>query len=135
MFATLFVKVTGSIANPTVDHLFADFSLPAVPGASVMLIEEGKIVLSSSYGLADLETVTACSADTNYRLASVTKQFTAMCIMILAERGKLSLDDHLPKFSRHFPLMETTSPFAICLPIRPDCWIMKTLFLPPRQCR
>lgn len=89
--------------NPTVDHLFADFSLSGVPGASVMVIKDGKIVLSSSYGLANLETGAACAADTNYRLASVTKQFTAMSIMILAERGKLGLDDPISKFLPGLP--------------------------------
>ena len=68
-----------------------------------MLIEDGKILLAASYGLANLETGTACSPDTNYRLASVTKQFTAMSIMILAERGKLSLDDHLTNFFPGYP--------------------------------
>ncbi len=89
--------------NPTIDHLFADFSLSGVPGASAMLIEDGKILWAASYGLANLETGVACATDTNYRLASVTKQFTAMSIMILAARGKLSLDDHLPKFFPGYP--------------------------------
>ena len=75
--------------NTIVDHLFADFSLPGVPGASVMVIEDGKVVLASDYGLANLETGAPCSSATNYRLASVTKQFTAMSIMILAEKGKI----------------------------------------------
>jgi CubicO group peptidase (beta-lactamase class C family) len=89
--------------NPAIDPLFARFSLPGVPGASVMLIEAGQVVLSASYGLAHLETKTPCAADTNYRLASVTKQFTAMSIMMLAERGKLSLEDRIPKFFPGFP--------------------------------
>jgi CubicO group peptidase (beta-lactamase class C family) len=89
--------------NPTIDHLFADFSLPGVPGASVMLIEDGKILLTASYGLTNLETGAACATDTNYRLASVTKQFTAMSILILARRGQLSLDDPLPKFFPGYP--------------------------------
>ncbi len=102
-FVTLFVKVAGRNVNPAIDHLFADFSLPGVPGASAMLIEDGKILLAANYGLANLETGAACSTDTDYRLASVTKQFTAMSIMILAERGKLSLDDHLAKFFPGYP--------------------------------
>jgi CubicO group peptidase (beta-lactamase class C family) len=89
--------------NPTVDHLFADFSLPGVPGASVMLIEDGKVLLAASYGLANLETGAICATNTNFRLASVTKQFTAMSILILAVCGKLSLDDPLPKFFPGFP--------------------------------
>ena len=68
-----------------------------------MLIKEGQPVLSASYSLANLETGAACAAQTNYRLASVTKQFTAMSIMILAQRGKLTLNDSLPKFFPDFP--------------------------------
>lgn len=68
-----------------------------------MLIEDGKPVLSSSYGLANLEAKTPCAAETNYRLASVTKQFTAMSILILAQRGQLSLDDSITKFFPGFP--------------------------------
>jgi CubicO group peptidase (beta-lactamase class C family) len=103
IFETWLVTVAYKMVNLTIDHLFADFSLPGVPGASVMLIEDGNILLSSSYGLANLETGTACSSDTNYRLASVTKQFTAMSIMILVGRRKVSLDDHLEKFFPGYP--------------------------------
>lgn len=68
-----------------------------------MVIRDGKALLSASYGLASLETATACNTETNYRLASVSKQFTAMAIMVLAERGKLSLDDPVTKFFSKFP--------------------------------
>jgi CubicO group peptidase (beta-lactamase class C family) len=56
-----------------------------------------------SYGLANLETRMMCLPHTNFRLASVTKQFTAMAIMMLAEEGALSLDDTLARFFREFP--------------------------------
>ncbi len=68
-----------------------------------MVIQDGKPILSNSYGLANLETGAPCSEITNYRLASVTKQFTAMSVMILAEQKKLLLDDPLPKFFPGFP--------------------------------
>jgi len=55
------------------------------------------------YGLANLETRVPCQPQTNFRLASVSKQFTAMAVLILAERGKLSLDDKLPRFFPGFP--------------------------------
>ncbi len=92
-----------SSPNAIIDHLFADFSLPGVPGVSVMVIRNGEEILTANYGLANLETAAPCLGNTNYRLASVTKEFTAMAVMILAERGKLSLDDHLPKFFPGFP--------------------------------
>lgn len=87
----------------TVDHLFADFSLPGVPGASAMVIKDGKIIAARSYGLANLEAGIPCATETNFRLASVTKQFTAMSILILASRGQLALGDNLRKFFPDFP--------------------------------
>jgi len=86
-----------------VDALFRDFDRAGVPGASVMAIRDGKVLYQRGYGLADVEARVAATTATNYRLASVTKQFTAMCIMMLAERGKLAYDDPLSKFFPNYP--------------------------------
>ena len=59
------------------------------PGAAVMVIKDGSIVLEKGYGLANLETKEKVTPATNFRLASVTKQFTAMSILMLIEKGKL----------------------------------------------
>jgi CubicO group peptidase (beta-lactamase class C family) len=87
-----------------VDALFREYARPDAPGASVMVIRDGKVLFKKAYGLANLEDRTPCSTDTNYRLASVTKQFTAMSIMLLAERRKLSYDSTLTDFFPGFPL-------------------------------
>ncbi len=76
----------------SVDALMRDYQ-GDVPGASVLVIENGQSVVSRSYGYADLEKRTAASPHTNYRLASVSKQFTAASILLLAQDGKLGLDD------------------------------------------
>jgi CubicO group peptidase (beta-lactamase class C family) len=86
-----------------VEALFRDYARPGVPGASVIVIKDGKILLKKAYGLANLEANIATTTNTNYRLASVTKQFTAMAIMILAERKKLSYEDTLASFFPGFP--------------------------------
>ena len=62
-----------------------------------------EIVYSKCYGLADLGTQRPITTDTSFYLASISKQFTAMAIMMLAERGKLSFDDHLPTYFPRFP--------------------------------
>jgi CubicO group peptidase (beta-lactamase class C family) len=80
-----------------IDGLFADFS-GNHPGAAVMIIQGGKATFARAYGMADVQKKVPCSTNTNFRLASVTKQFTAMGIMILCERHKLSLDDKITKF-------------------------------------
>lgn len=86
--------ITSSIAT-AVDSLFTDYEKPGSPGASLVIVDNGRILLGKAYGLADVEGRRAASTTTNYRLASVTKQFTATAVMILVDRGKLSLDDRL----------------------------------------
>lgn len=88
--------------DAAVDALFRDYT-GNVPGASVTVIRDGKAVLKKAYGLSNLEEKRKAAPKTNYRLASVTKQFTATAILILADQGKLSLDDALPKFFPDFP--------------------------------
>ena len=87
----------------TVDNLFKEFSPAHTPGAAVMVIKSGKPIFTKAYGQADLDAKVPCTTNTNFRLASVTKQFTAMSILILAERGKLSLDESITKFFPEFP--------------------------------
>lgn len=86
-----------------VDAVFADFDHPDAPGASVMIIRDGALAFAKGYGLADLEKKTPIARETNFRLASVSKQFTAMAVLILRERGKLSLDENLLAFFPEFP--------------------------------
>jgi CubicO group peptidase (beta-lactamase class C family) len=78
--------------TPKVDALLRDYA-GDVPGAAVLVLRDGQPVVRASYGLADLETGTPTTPETNYRLASVTKQFTAASILLLAEDGRLTLDD------------------------------------------
>lgn len=85
-----------------VEAAFADFR-GEVPGASLAVIRDGKVVLQRSFGLADLERRRKASSGTAYRLASVSKQFTAAAILLLAGRGKLALDDPLTRFFPRFP--------------------------------
>jgi CubicO group peptidase (beta-lactamase class C family) len=75
----------------------------AVPGASVLVIRDGLPVIRRSVGLADLEGKVAATPATNYRLASMTKQFTAAAILLLAEDGRLSLADPVRKWLPTLP--------------------------------
>jgi len=87
----------------TVDALFADYDRPGVPGASVIVIRDGKILFKKAYGLANLEDQIKSTTSSNYRMASNTKQFTAMAIMMLVERRKLSYESGLTDFFPDFP--------------------------------
>jgi CubicO group peptidase (beta-lactamase class C family) len=75
----------------------------AVPGASVLVVRDGLPVFRHAYGLSNLETRTAATPATNYRLASMTKQFTAASILLLAEDGRLTLDDPVRKWLPSLP--------------------------------
>jgi CubicO group peptidase (beta-lactamase class C family) len=68
------------------------------PSVSVAVVENGRIVYAKAFGLADVATGTAATAATRYRIASITKMFTAVCVMQLVEQGRLSLDDTLSKY-------------------------------------
>jgi len=74
-----------------------------VPGAAVLVLEGGVPVLRRAYGLADLEQGVRATAATNFRLASMTKQFTAAAILKLAEDGRLTLDDPVRKWLPSLP--------------------------------
>jgi CubicO group peptidase (beta-lactamase class C family) len=89
--------------NAAIDALFKDFDQPGSPGASVGVIRNGKLIFARGYGLANLEPRTACATNTNFRLASVTKQFAAMAVLLLADRRKLSFDENLKAFFPEFP--------------------------------
>jgi CubicO group peptidase (beta-lactamase class C family) len=86
-----------------IDAVFADMNLPQHPGAALLVIDHDEIVYSKCYGLADLETQRSITTDTSFYLASISKQFTAMAIMLLAERGQLSFDDRLLAYFPRFP--------------------------------
>lgn len=91
-----------SDSSRKVDALFSSLSEGLQPGAAVMVIRNGKIVHQAGYGFANLEQQTPITADSAFRLASVSKQFTAMAVMVLAEDGKLSYDDPV---SRYLPAL------------------------------
>jgi len=81
----------------------AEFDRPDVPGLALMVIENGAATVMRCFGLANLKTGVRCEPHTNFRLASVTKQFTAMAILFLSEHRALSLEDKLPRFFPDFP--------------------------------
>jgi len=85
-----------------IDTLFAMVTT-ASPGAAVMVIEGGHIVLQREYGVTDLRSLHKIDEHTNFRLASVTKQFTAMAIMVLVHDGKLRYEQTLADVFPEFP--------------------------------
>lgn len=84
-----------------IDELFAEWDTDDAPGAAVGVFEEGRIVYARGFGVANLDYGIPLTPKSVLRIGSISKQFVAMCIAILAEQGKLSFDDdiraHLPE--------------------------------------
>ncbi|HET7620853.1 MAG TPA: serine hydrolase domain-containing protein [Gemmatimonadaceae bacterium] len=87
----------------TVDSLMAKYDHHDGPGASVVVIQNGKVAYMHSYGLANVEERTPAAPATDFRLASLTKQFTATAIMLLVQDGKLRYDDKVIDLLPGFP--------------------------------
>jgi CubicO group peptidase (beta-lactamase class C family) len=104
------VVLTDREAAARVDLLMRDYTGP-VPGASVLVLRRGVPVIRKSYGFANAEAQTPATPQTNYRLASVTKQFTAASILLLAESGRLTLDDPVRRWLPQLP--EAAAPMTI----------------------
>ncbi|HZJ63572.1 MAG TPA: serine hydrolase domain-containing protein [Kofleriaceae bacterium] len=75
-----------------------------VAGASVLVVQRGKVVLRKGYGYADLGLEAPARADTTYHVVGPMLPFTGVAVMQLVERGKLSLDDDIAKHVPEFPL-------------------------------
>jgi serine beta-lactamase-like protein LACTB len=87
-----------------VDTLISSYvSEHRVPGLSIAVVQHGRVVLAQGYGLADIENNVPASADTVYRIASISKSITASAVMKLVESGKIDLDAPIQKYCPAFP--------------------------------
>jgi CubicO group peptidase (beta-lactamase class C family) len=98
----------GTDLDKRVDDIFQQWSKPGTPGAAVAVIQSGKIVCTKGYGLANLEYDIPVTPQTIYHVASVSKQFTAMALVLLEQDGKLSIEDDVHKYLRELPEYGTT---------------------------
>jgi CubicO group peptidase (beta-lactamase class C family) len=69
-----------------------------IPGISLAIVRNGRIIKTRGYGLADIEANSAATSKTVYEIGSMTKQFTAAAVMMLVEEGKVGLDDRITKY-------------------------------------
>src|SRR6266704_723623 len=101
----LIVSMAASAQVPAsqIDALFSKFANTREPGCAVLVIKDGKTVFRKGYGVTDLRSRHAIGPETNFRLASLTKQFTATAIMLLVLDGKLRYDDYLSDVFSDFP--------------------------------
>ena len=107
LFTSIPAQVTGQGLSPEVEaqitELFADFDFAESPGASVAVIRHGEIIYSRGFGSAQLEYGIPVTPSTIFHVASVSKQFTAMAVLLLAAEGKLGLDDDVRSYMPEVP--------------------------------
>jgi len=85
------------------DEKFQRYNETDCPGLAVMVIQDGVTKIKKGYGLSNLETKEKIDCDTNFRMASVSKQFTAMAVAILEEQGKIKKDDYISQYLADVP--------------------------------
>jgi len=115
---------------------------PTEPGATVIVVKDGKTLLRKGYGLADSTRMQPLDPGMVLRLGSITKQFTAVAILMLAEEGKLALDDDITRFFPDYPTqgkkitvehLLTHTSGIVSYTSRPDYPLTMTRALTPAQ--
>lgn len=86
-----------------IDAAIAPYFKPNAPGATVIVTRDGKAVFRKAYGLADVARHVPMTPDMTLRVGSITKQFTSTAIMMLADEGKLSIDDDITTYLPGYP--------------------------------
>jgi CubicO group peptidase (beta-lactamase class C family) len=94
---------TSSAMTRKIDAIFAPLVTPNSPGVAVLVVKDGRKLFERGYGLRDLHSAAKIDPRTNFRLASCSKQFTAMAIMLLVNDGKLRYDQKLTDIFPEFP--------------------------------
>ena len=100
------VSTAGAIQpsrDAKVDEIFKEFTAAGSPGCTAGVYEGGRVMHRGAYGMANLDHDVKLSPDSVFHVASVSKQFTAAAILLLAQEGKLSLDDEVRKFIPELP--------------------------------
>lgn len=93
----------GADLHQQIDAAVGSYFKPDAPGAAVIVVKDGKVILRKGYGMADMAKAVPMDADAQQRIGSVTKQFTSTAILMLAEEGKLSVDDDITKYLPDYP--------------------------------
>jgi CubicO group peptidase (beta-lactamase class C family) len=113
----LFIAITLAAAAPAlpaqrsdredlakkIDAVMSEVYKPGQPGAAIIVRKNGETIFRKGYGMADLELGVLVAPDMVFRLGSITKQFTAVAVLSLAEQGKLGLQDEITKFLPDYP--------------------------------
>lgn len=95
---TLSAQSQSSKAAQRIDSLLRTIYQDSLPGISIGILQNGNVLFQQGYGIKDIQSRESITTGTNFNIASLTKQFTALAILQLAEKNKLSLQDKLSRF-------------------------------------
>jgi D-alanyl-D-alanine carboxypeptidase len=102
-FITGLLFTLNCLADPVDDLVKSEMAKHQIPGLTLKVTQHGKETKTAAYGFANLEWSVPATPETVFEIGSVTKQFTAACIMLLVEEGKLSLDDKISLYLANTP--------------------------------
>jgi CubicO group peptidase (beta-lactamase class C family) len=111
LFAVFAIAVTYAQSLPDsvtkkIDSLFAKWNSTGSPGCTIGIVRNDSLIYAKGYGQANLEYGIPNAPETIFHMASISKQFTASAIILLAKQGKLSLEDDIRKYLPWFPDMK-----------------------------
>ncbi|MEM6360709.1 MAG: serine hydrolase domain-containing protein [Bacteroidota bacterium] len=90
-----------------INSIFDDFESHQKPGGSIGIISDGKVIYEKHFGMQDIRNKIPVSNSTSFNLASISKQFTGMCIALLEEQEKIHLSDNISKYFPQFQFPDT----------------------------
>ena len=91
------------ILTQKIDSIFQKWDNDYSPGAAVAIMKDGEVIFKKVYGMANLEYDIPITPSSIFNIASISKQYTAFCIALLAQENKLSLDDDIRKYLSEIP--------------------------------
>jgi len=97
------LKTTDDVLIKSIDSIMNTNYFPNEPGAAIIVTKNGKEIYSKGFGMANLELNVPMKPEMIFRLGSITKQFTAVSILLLEEQGKLSVKDDICKYLSEYP--------------------------------
>lgn len=103
LFLMVTVQSQNQISFGRLDSLMKKIYPADIPGAALLVVRDNQVIINKGYGLADINSKEIISSDTHFRMASVSKQFTAMCILILQNQNKLNINDAVIKYLPSLP--------------------------------
>ncbi len=103
LYTTLIAQSLPDSLSKKIDGLFARWNAPSSPGCAIGIVRNDTLIFAKGYGMANLEYNIPVTPETIFHTASVSKQFAAYSIVLLAKQGKLKLDDDIHQYLTWFP--------------------------------